>query len=62
MNKIGSTIVYLTWVLEENGLCIEQFHRGRFLIGKQFEKITFRSKDTFNTVETAAYPEWGIMP
>ena len=51
VNKIGSTTVYLTWVLEENGLCIERFHRGCFLIGMQSEKITFCSKDAFNTVE-----------
>ena len=51
MNKIGSTTVYLTWVLEENGLCIERFNRGYFLIGRQFEETTFGSKDAFNTVE-----------
>ena len=51
MNKIGSTTVYLTQVLEENDLCIERFHRGRFFTGRQFEAITFCSKDAFNTVE-----------
>ena len=44
-------MVYLTQALQENGLCIEWFHRGRFLIGRQFEEITFWSKDAFNTVE-----------
>ena len=51
MNKIGSIVVYLTQALEENGLCIERFHRGGFLIEMQFEEITFCSKDAFNTVE-----------
>ena len=51
MNKIGSTMVYVTHALEENGLCIERFHRGCFLIGMQFEEISFCSKDAFNTVE-----------
>ena len=44
-------MVYLTQALEENSLCIERFHRGSFLIGKQFEEINFRSKDAFNTME-----------
>ena len=51
MNKIGSTTVYLTQAIEENGLCIEWFHRGSFLIGRQFEEMAFCSKDAFNTVE-----------
>ena len=44
-------MVYLSQALEEKSLCIEWFHRGHFLIGRQFEEITFCSKDTFNTVE-----------
>ena len=39
-------MVYLSQALEENSLCIEQFHRGRFVIGRKFEEITFCSKDT----------------
>ena len=48
---MGSTIVYLSQALEENGICIELFHRGCFVIGRQFEEITFCSKDAINTVE-----------
>ena len=51
VNKTGNTMVYLTQALEENSLCIERFHRGSYLIGRQFEEIAFCSKDTFNTVE-----------
>ena len=40
-------MVYLTQALKENGLRIEWFHRGRFLIIRQFEEIAFCSKDAF---------------
>ena len=65
MNKIGSTTVYLTRVLKENGLCIEWIHRWRFLIRRRFEEIAFCSKDAFKGDvihnEEAAYPEGGIF-
>ena len=44
MNKIGSTTVYLSWVLEENGLCIERFHRGCFSIGRSFRRSLLLAK------------------
>ena len=40
-------MVYLTRALKENGLRIEWFHRGNFLIRRRFEEIAFCSKDTF---------------
>ena len=65
MIKIGSTTVYLTRALEENGLHIEWFHRGSFLIRRQFEEIAFCSKDAFKVDGIhngeAAYPEGGIF-
>ena len=65
MKKIGSAMVYLTRALKENGLHIEWFHRGRFLIRRWFEEIAFCSKDTFKVDGIhngeAAYPEGGIF-
>ena len=65
MNKIRSTTVYLTRSLKENGLRIEWFHRGRFLIRRRFKEIAFCSKDSFKVDGIhngeAAYPEGGIF-
>ena len=50
---------------KRNGLRIEWFHRGRFLIRRRFEEIAFCNKDAFKVDGIhngeAAYPEGGIF-
>ena len=59
---IGCQFTWRGHYKKKQSLCVERFHRGRFLFGKWFEETAFSSEDAFEwTVSTVerqlTYPE-----